>query len=100
MRDIKLTKQAKKKLQVIQKSHPKIAKTISTTILGLKQGAEVVKGESLQGYSEFKKIRVSKYRIIYTFDTETVTVAIIDKRETVYQTFTHLMKNSSFLDGL
>ena len=100
MRAIRLTKQAKKKLQIIQKSHPKIAKTLSVIILGLKCEVETVKGESLQGYSEFKKIRVSKYRIIDTFDAETVTVAIVDKRETVYQTFVHLMKNSNFLDGL
>lgn len=100
MRQIKLTKQAKKKLQAIQKSHPKIAKTISSIILGLKENAAAVNGEMLQGYSEFKKIRVSKYRIIYTYDVESVTITIIDKRETVYQTFTHLMKNSHFLDGL
>ena len=69
MRAIQLTKQAKKKLQAIQKSAPKVA----------------------------KKIRFSKYRIIYTFDETTVTVAIVDKRETVYQTFAHLIKNSNFL---
>lgn len=97
MKNIQLTKQAKKKLELIKKSHPKIAKNISASILNLKEGDEVYKGETLQGYSDFRKIRVSKYRIIYTFTSDLVTVAIVDKRETVYQTFTHLMKNSQFL---
>ena len=97
MRAIQLTKQAKKKLQAIQKSAPKVAKKISEQILHLKEDDNVLLFESLQGYSEFKKIRFSKYRIIYTFDETTVTVAIVDKRETVYETFTHLIKNSNFL---
>lgn len=97
MREIRLTKQAKKKLQLIKKSNPQIAKKISEQILNLKDGNYVFNAESLQGYSEFKKIRVSKYRIIYTFNEISVTVAIVDKRETVYQTFTHLVKSSNFL---
>jgi mRNA-degrading endonuclease RelE of RelBE toxin-antitoxin system len=57
-----------------------------------------VSGESLQGYSKFKKIRVGKFRFIYTLQDEILLIAIIEKRETVYQTFEHLYKNSNFLD--
>jgi addiction module RelE/StbE family toxin len=84
MRLIKLTKQARKKLQTIQKSHPKIAKTISAIILGLKEDVDMVNGEMLQGYSEFKKVRVSKYRIIYTYDAESVTITKLINQITIY----------------
>jgi mRNA-degrading endonuclease RelE of RelBE toxin-antitoxin system len=50
------------------------------------------------GYSEFKKIRAGKYRLIYTLRDQIILIAIIEKRETVYQTFEHLFKNSSMFD--
>jgi len=45
-----------------------------------------------------KKIRIGKFRLIYTFETEIILVAVIEKRETVYQTVEHLFKHSNFLD--
>jgi mRNA-degrading endonuclease YafQ of YafQ-DinJ toxin-antitoxin module len=55
MKNLQLTKQAKKKLALIKKSHPKIEKNISAVVLNLKEGDEVYKGETLQGYSDFRK---------------------------------------------
>jgi len=59
---------------------------------------DLISGEKLQGYSRFKKIRVGKFRLIYTYQEELILIAIIEKRETVYQTFEHLFKKSKFLD--
>ncbi len=59
---------------------------------------DLISGESLQGYSQFKKVRAGKFRLIYTFQEELILIAIIEKRETVYETFEHLFKNSKFLD--
>lgn len=96
MRDYKLTKQAFKRLKVLAKNDIKTAKKLKEVILQLRE--DLINGESLQGYSKFKKIRVGKFRLIYTFQEETLLIAIIEKRETVYQTFEHLFKNSDFLD--
>ena len=93
MRDYKLTKQAFKKLKDLAKNDIKTAKRIKIIIQKLRE--DLMTGESLQGYSKFKKIRVGKFRLIYTFQEEILLIAIIEKRETVYQTFEHLLKNSS-----
>lgn len=95
MKAYKLTKQAFKALKSLSKNDIKTAKKIKTIIEKLRSNS--IAGESLQGYSKFKKIRAGKYRLIYMDQEELVLIAIIEKRETVYQTFAHLFKNSSFL---
>lgn len=96
MRAYKLTKQAFKVLKLLSKNDPKTAKKIKGIINDLRNDA--VSGESLQGYREFKKIRTGKYRLIYSYQEETLLITIIEKRETVYQTFVHLIKNSNILE--
>jgi mRNA-degrading endonuclease RelE of RelBE toxin-antitoxin system len=68
MREYKLTKQAVKKLTELSKSSPKIASSIKAIIMNLRQ--DLVEGESLKGYAEFKKLRAGKYRLIYTWRVE------------------------------
>ena len=96
MRDYKLTKQAIKQLRLLAKNEVKIAKKLKEVIIQLRE--DLISGENLQGYSRFKKIRVGKFRLIYTYQEELILIAIIEKRETVYQTFEHLFKKSNFLD--
>ncbi len=96
MRDYKLTKQAFKKLKVLAKNDPKTARKLKEIIMQLRE--DLISGESLQGYSQFKKVLAGKFRLIYTFQEELILIAIIEKRETVYETFEHLFKNSKFLD--
>ena len=96
MRDYKLTKQAIKQLRLLAKNEVKIAKKLKEVIIQLRE--DLISGENLQGYSRFKKIRVGKFRLIYTYQEELILIAIIEKRETVYQTFEHLFKKSKFLD--
>ena len=96
MRDYKLTRQALKQLKLLAKNEIKTAKKLKDVIIQLRE--DLISGESLQGYSKFKKIRVGKFRLIYTLQEEILLIAIIEKRETVYSTFEHLLKNSSFLD--
>ena len=54
-------------------------------------------GEALRGHTDFFKVRVGKYRLIHTTQNDVLIIAIIEKRETVYETFQHLLKHS---DGL
>jgi len=96
MRAYKLTKQAFKTLKALSKNNPKIATKIRIIINELRNDA--ISGESLQGYRQFKKIRAGKYRLIYAYQDELLLITIIEKRETVYQTFAHLMKSSNFLE--
>lgn len=96
MMEYKLTNQAFNKLKLLAKNDTNIAKRIKEVIVKLRD--YIICGESLQGYSKFKKIRIGKFRLIYTIQEEILLIAIIEKRETVYQTFEHLFKNSKFLD--
>ncbi len=96
MKTIKLTKQALKALKLLSKNDIKTAKRLKNIIEKLRSNSII--GESLQGYSQFKRLKAGKYRLIYTSQEELVLIAIIEKRETVYQTFAHLLKNSNFLE--
>lgn len=93
--NLKLTKQAEKKLRKINKSDNKTAKRIKEAIFSIRDGE--ASGESLKGYTNFKKYRVGKYRLIYTVVDDELWITIIEKRETVYLTFKHLFDNSDFL---
>ena len=97
MRDYKFTKQAFKTLTDLSKNAPKIASNIKEIITNLR--LDLIEGESLTGYAEFKKLRAGKYRLIYTLRGEVLLIAIIEKRETVYATFKHLFKKSSAFDN-
>jgi mRNA-degrading endonuclease RelE of RelBE toxin-antitoxin system len=96
MRDYKFTKQAFNTLTKLSKNAPKIASNIKKMITDLRQ--DLIEGESLTGYAEFKKLRAGKYRLIYTLRGEILLIAIIEKRETVYAKFKHLFKKSSAID--
>lgn len=94
MKDYKLTKQAVKKLKKLSKSNPKLATQIADHIIDLRKS--IIIGEVLTNYTQFNKIRVRDFRIIYTLtDSDILLIAIIDKRETVYGTFEQLLKNSN-----
>ena len=43
-------------------------------------------------------MRFGKFRLIHTTIDDVLIVDIIEKREAVYQTFEHLIKNSDFLN--
>lgn len=96
MINYRLTKQAFRQLKKLQQSDINTARHIKSAIISLSEGN--IEGEALQGYSDFKKIRVGKYRLIYTVLDKELLIAIIEKRETVYKTFKHLFKNSNFID--
>ncbi len=91
MRQYQLTKQALKNLKKIVKSDRANAARIKSVIDKLAE--EEIEGRSLQGFSQFKKIRIGKYRLIYADKEEFILITIIEKRETVYQTFEHLFRN-------
>ena len=61
MKAIKLTKQALKALKLLSKNDIKTAKRLKNIIEKLSTNS--IAGESLQGYSQFKKIRAGKYRL-------------------------------------
>jgi mRNA-degrading endonuclease RelE of RelBE toxin-antitoxin system len=61
MRAYRLTKQAFKTLTALAKNDPKIAKKLKEVIEDLRN--DLIGGESLQGYSKFKIIRVGKFRL-------------------------------------
>ena len=96
MANFKLTKQAFRQLKKLTKYDIKMARRIKSALLLL--DSEEILGDPLQGYSDFSKIRVGKYRLIHAKINDVRIVAIIEKRETVYKTFKHLFENSTFLD--
>lgn len=97
MSELRLTKQAFKQLKKLKKSDINTAKRVKVVITALSEGN--ITGEALQGYSDFFKIRVGKFRLIHTMIDGVIVVAIIEKRETIYKTLKHLMEKSDFLDS-
>lgn len=96
MANYELTKQALKQIQKLVKSDLKMAKRIKTALTLIDN--EEALGETLRGYSDFFKVRVGKYRLIHTKIEGIRIIALVEKRETIYKTFKHLLENSSFLD--
>ena len=92
----KLTKQALKTLVKLEKSDKKTGERIAKKIVQRSRGE--ISGEAIKGSTDYEKIRVGKYRIISTVKDDVLWVFIIEKRETVYDTFAHLMKNSDLLN--
>jgi mRNA-degrading endonuclease RelE of RelBE toxin-antitoxin system len=88
---VELSKQAGKTLKKLKTSDNIIAKRIQSAIRDIQEGLKF--GETLQGHSDYKKTRVGKYRIITITKGDVLTVFIIEKRETVYHTFDHFIKN-------
>lgn len=93
MQKYRLTKQSGKKLKKLQKSDIKLANQIANHIKDLRLGK--IQGETMKEHTDYKKIRVRHFRIIYTYiENDILLIAVIDKRETVYGTFEKLLKNS------
>lgn len=89
---VKLSKQAKKSLEKLERSDNTTARRIGLKISKLSRG-EII-GEPLKGATNYSKVRVGKFRIISTIQDDVLLVFIIEKRESVYQTFQHLLKNT------
>ncbi|MFT5610062.1 MAG: mRNA-degrading endonuclease RelE of RelBE toxin-antitoxin system [Polaribacter sp.] len=91
MLNYRLSKQALKSLSKIEKSDKNLARRIDQKIVQLRE--QEITGEALQGASDYSKVRVGKYRIISTVRDNMLWVYIIEKRESVYQTFQHFLRN-------
>ena len=96
MKEFRITKQGLRELKKLSKSNPNMVNRIGNVIQNIRRGEKI--GGTLQVYTEFRKVRVGKYRLIHTEIDQIVIIAIIEKRETVYDTFSHLLKNSNFLN--
>lgn len=88
----KLLKQARKSLIKLEKSDKKTGERIVRKIIQLSRGE--ITGEALKGATHFSKVRVGKYRIISTVEDGILLIFIIEKRESVYKTFEHFLKQS------
>lgn len=91
MLSYRLSKQAQKSLTKIEKSDKSLARRIDQKIIQLRK--QEITGEALQGASDYSKVRVGKYRIISTVRDNMLLVYIIEKRESVYKTFQHFLRN-------
>jgi mRNA-degrading endonuclease RelE of RelBE toxin-antitoxin system len=91
MLSYRLSKQALKSLSKIEKTDKSLARRIDQKIVQLRK--QEITGEALQGASDYSKVRVGKYRIISMVRDNMLLVYIIEKRESVYQTFQHFLRD-------
>jgi mRNA-degrading endonuclease RelE of RelBE toxin-antitoxin system len=91
MLSYRLSKQALKSLSKLEKSDKSLARRIDQKIVQLRK--QEITGEALQGASDYSKVRVGKYRIISMVRDNMLLVYIIEKRESVYQTFQHFLRD-------
>jgi mRNA interferase RelE/StbE len=86
MYKIDITKVAGK---LIKKLPPKQFIQVVGTILALRENPRPHDSKKLIGYPEYQRVDIGEYRIIYRFDTDTVYIAVIGKRndDEVYKRF-------------
>ena len=86
MYKIDITKSAGK---FIKKLPPKQYRQVVGTILSLRENQRPHDSKQLKGYSEYLRVDIGEFRIIYRFDKETVYIALVGKRndDEVYKQF-------------
>lgn len=91
MRQIDFTKSAERSLRKLAESDQRIAKQIKIKLLTLLQEPQPTESLKMVGNPDYLRVRVGKYRIIYRYDATLLYVALIAKREIVYEEFARLM---------
>ncbi len=73
----------------IKKLPPKQYRQVVSTILSLRENPTPHDSEKLKGYTEYRRVDIGEFRIIYRFDKETVYIATVGKRndDEVYKKF-------------
>ena len=86
MHKIDITKSAGK---FIKKLPPKQYRQVVGTILSLRENPTPHDSEQMKGSSEYQRVDIGEYRIVYRFDKETVFIAVVGKRndDEVYKRF-------------
>jgi mRNA interferase RelE/StbE len=84
------SRQSEKFLLKLQKGQPKHAKQVALKITELCSDPLPQDSSQLRGY-DYKRVNVGEYRIIYTFDEETLFLIFIGKRNDneVYKLLQH-----------
>jgi len=86
MHKIDITKAAGK---FIKKLPPKQYRQVVSTILALRENPTPNDSKQLSGYTEYNRVDIGEYRIIYRFDSDIVYIALVGKRndDDVYKRF-------------
>ncbi len=86
MYKIDITKSAGK---FLKKLPPKQYRQVVSTILALRENPTPNDSKQLTGYTEYHRVDIGEYRIVYRFDNDTVYIAVIGKRndDEVYKRF-------------
>ena len=86
MHKIDITKAAGK---FIKKLPPKQYRQVVSTILAIRENPTPHDSKQLSGYTEYHRVDIGEYRIVYRFDDDTIYIAVIGKRndDEVYRRF-------------
>ncbi len=87
MLEIIFSKTTEKFLKTLQKKDFSTAKQIALKITALALNPTPQSSLAIVGNSDFRRIRIGKYRVIYRFNDSTLFITLIDKRDKVYKTF-------------
>ncbi len=85
MLKINLSKQAEKFLNQLNKKDKDSAKEVTKKILALCLEPKPQGSKILVGSSDFRRIRIAKFRVIYKFDKINLFITYIDKRDKIYK---------------
>ena len=87
MREVRFSKASEKFLKNLQKKDHATAKQIALKITALTLEPMPQSSLAIVENSDFRRIRVGKFRVIYRFDDEVLFVTLVDKRDKVYKMF-------------
>lgn len=68
---------------------PKQFRQVVVTILKLRHNPEPHDAKGLKGYSDFRRVDIGEYRVIYRAEAETVKISLVGKRndDEIYKRF-------------
>ena len=83
----------------IKKLAPKQYKQIVGTIFSLRKNPTPHDSKQLSGFSEYQRVDIGEFRIIYRLDKDTVYIALVGKRndDEVYKRFKGIYKKRIIL---
>lgn len=89
MKQLDLYKQPQRFLEKFQHSDKKICLKIIEKIDELRSDSLPISCKKLVGHKNLYRIRVDKYRIVYRFDDEVLSILYVAKRDEVYDLIIH-----------
>lgn len=84
MRFLEIYKQPQRFLKSLVDKNPSLLEKILELLDELKLDPTPASSKKLVGYKDLYRVRIEKYRLVYSFDKNSVHILLIEKRDKIY----------------